>query len=120
MEVTRLGYALSGIRVSGPNSCSLNDWIRAWVRSSNPSCCAARRATSSNRHPGWPETAINAMAQTHDISGAKSAPMNSLVRVPQGFRGGGHVTRPAAPNEQRIAQPVEVADRLGRNGIAAA
>src|SRR3954471_3961885 len=42
--------------------------MRDCVSRSNLRRCAVMRATSSKRHPGWPETAISAMSQAHHIA----------------------------------------------------
>src|ERR1017187_2507108 len=49
---------------------------RDCVSSSKPSRCALMRASSSNRQPGWPETAINAMSQAH-LNAPRLAPKHS-------------------------------------------
>src|ERR1022692_3501260 len=67
MDATRSGRAFRGTSASAPNSCSMSEGIRDSLTNSNPRRCAQRRATSSNRQPGCPETAINAMSLAHDI-----------------------------------------------------
>src|SRR4051794_3473981 len=47
--------------------------MRDWVSNSNFRRCAEMRATSSNRHPGWPETAISAMSQAHHSAPCRAA-----------------------------------------------
>src|ERR1017187_1510707 len=85
IEVTRLGYALSGILASAPNSSLESERTRDCVNNSKPSRCALNRATSSKRQPEWPETAISAMIQAHHS--ARCADRSQQIRVDEAIHG---------------------------------